>query len=436
MPDITNMLLERIRAHRYQDFYLGDEHIYPDYNGLSLLNLPSGICRCLGAPDFAAPPLSSDILGQIEGAEQGAIQRVIVVLMDALGFHTFQRWRELEKSFVWNSLIENGFLGALTSIVPSTTASALTSLWSGRSTAEHSIAGYELWLKEYGLVANMILHSPISFGRSPGSSGSLSMAGFQPEEFLPPPTLGMHLADLGIKSYAFQQAGIARSGLSQMFLRGAEVHPFRTAADMWINVRSLLDNKRNERMFVWAYWGEVDHLSHLYGPDDERPYAEFSTFSTAFERFFLSRLSSEARQNTLLILISDHGQIETPNNPHYDLRNHPNLTRRLHILPTGENRMMYLFIKPGQREAVHEYMERTWPRQFNLFDPHQAVQAGFFGPGKPHHYLLDRLGDLAATGRGQAYLWWANKDNMLTGRHGGLSPEEMIVPFLAARLDK
>jgi hypothetical protein len=31
-------------------------------------------------------------------------------------------------------------------------------------------------------------------------------------------------------------------------------------------------------------------------------------------------------------------------------------------------------------------------------------------------------------------MWWANKENPLIGRHGGLSSEEMLVPLLAARL--
>ena len=70
---------------------------------------------------------------------------------------------------VWSRLAEQGKLAAITSLVPSTTTAALTSLWTGRSPAEHGIVGYELWLKEYGVVSNMILHTPISFGNDAGS---------------------------------------------------------------------------------------------------------------------------------------------------------------------------------------------------------------------------------------------------------------------------
>ena len=100
-------------------------------------------------------------------------------------------------------LVRRGTLGALTSVVPSTTSAALTSLWTGRSPAEHGVLGYEVFLKEYGLVANMITHAPASYE---GEVGSLQHAGFDPESFLPVPTIGPHLAAAGIESHAFLHA--------------------------------------------------------------------------------------------------------------------------------------------------------------------------------------------------------------------------------------
>lgn len=119
---------------------------------------------------------------------------------------------------------------------------------------------------------------------------------------------------------------------------------------------------------------------------------------------------------------------------YYDLRKHPNFTRRLHIQPTGENRLAYLYIRPGQSEAVREYIERTWPAQFKMIDAAYAVESGLFGPGAPHPGLLERVGDVIVVAKDQAYLWWANKDNLIYGRHGGLHPQEMLVPFLAVGL--
>jgi hypothetical protein len=62
------------------------------------------------------------------------------------------------------------------------------------------------------------------------------------------------------------------------------------------------------------------------------------------------------------------------------------------------------------------------------------VDAGLFGPGTPHPEIFNRIGDLIVAAKGSAYWWWAAKENPLIGRHGGLSADEMLVPFLAAKL--
>jgi hypothetical protein len=433
MVDLCSELTPRLQSHRLPGLDLGDGFIYPEYNGQSILNLPATVCRLFGAPSPAGEAFIPQILDPIMELGDGEIRRVILVLMDALGLRRLQHYLTRNEIPLWNRLVNEGLFAPLTSITPSTTSAALVTLWTGRSPAEHGVAGYELWLKEYGLVANMIRHTPMSF-KAEGGAGSLSQAGFQPEQFMPLPTLGPFLSRHGVQTYAFQHGSIIRSGLSQMLFKGADVKSFSGQSDLWVNLRKFIESESGQRMYVWVYWGDVDYLSHRYGPEDERTAAEFAAFSESFERLFLSKLSTKARQGTILLFTADHGQITTPNEAHYDLRNHPGLVRRLHIYPTGENRLAYLFIRPGQSEAVREYLQRTWPDQFSLVDPSFAIQNGLFGPGAPHPSLADRLGDLVVVGRGNAYLWWGKESNPIIGRHGGLSPDEMLVPLLALRL--
>lgn len=428
MPDISPDLMPIIKSNRLPNLDLGDDLIYPKYDDQSILNLPGSICQLMGIPPVGASPLNADILAPLgEGA-----RKVILILMDALAFHRLRSWMVDDKDMVWNHLVADGLLAPLTSISPSTTSSAITTLWTGKSPAEHGIAGYELWLKEYGIVANMIEHKPIAYR---GGVGSLSQAGFSPDTFLPVSSITAHFKEHGVLPYAFQHFSIINSGLSRMFMDGANRQSFSTAADLWVNLRHLLEQSPDERMYTWVYWGAVDGLSHFYGPDDERPRDEFAIFSSAFDRFFIKELSPSARKDTLVILVSDHGQIQTNKyETDYDLRNHPEFTRLLHILPTGENRLAYLHVRPGQISNVKDYIEQAWPGQFIVLDSSQVLESGLLGPGKPYGRLPERLGDLIAIARGDAYWWWAAKENPITGRHGGLSPDEMLVPFLAARL--
>lgn len=426
MSDITASILPRLKEFRIPGLDLDVSFIHPNYQGGSILNLPSTVSQMLGAEPLQSPVLHPELFISATG-----VQRIILILVDALSLHRLQRWMTDGTAPVWSRLVGQGKLSALTSVTPSTTATALTSLWTGCSPAEHGIVGYELWLKEYGVVSNMITHAPISFS---SDSGSLMKAGFNPELFLAMNTLGSHLATFGIRSYAFQHRSIIHSGLSQMYFKDVDPHGYYSPGELWVNLRHLVESNPRQLQYFWVYTGQIDHFSHFYHPDDERTAIEFGDFSRAFEQQFLDKLAPSLRQGTLVLLTADHGMVATQKSSSYDLRNHPDLTHLLHILPTGESRLTYLFIRPGCTDQVRSYFNQVWPGQFTFLDPSDAVAKGLFGPGTPHPRLMDRLGDLVVPARSDAYLWWADKENPLVGRHGGLSADEMIVPLLSVAL--
>ena len=334
---------------------------------------------------------------------------------------------------VWGSLLDDGILAPITSIAPSTTSAAMTTYWTSTSPYAHGITGYEMWLKQYGMVVNSILHSPMSF--KSGGAGILEKAGFTPEEFLPVSPLDVHLLAHGIEPHVFQHYSIINSGLSQMFFGEVKRHGIASPADLWHSILELWQQPTSEKTFAWAYWSIVDGMSHQNGPDDPRIRSEFFSFSRDFEDIFLSHLTAEQRKGTLVILTADHGQIETDKlDPHYELRNHPEFLDLLHIHPTGENRLAFLHVQPGKIDAVRNYVEDAWPGQFTLMDSLDAAKKGLFGPGEMHPDLPNRIGDLTAVANGEAFWWWGDNPNPIIGRHGGLGAQEMLVPFLAARL--
>ena len=428
MTEFGQPILQKIKNYHLSSLKLDPELISPQYQGHSILNIPSSAANLLNTPGFSSPPLAPGIISPL----QGDYKNIIVILLDALGYHQFKNWLVEKPDLIWNQLRNDGLLVPLTSICPSTTCAAITSFWTDSSPTQHGIMGYEMWLKEYGVTANMIEHKPITYR---GGGGNLSLAGFDPESFLPVGSITDHFSAGGVDVHAFQHYSIINTGLSRMFMKDAERHPIGTASDLWIGIRELIESHPKTRKYIWAYWGNLDSISHLHGPKSERAKAELQTFSRAFEQYFLDELSPDLKKDILVILTADHGQITTDReNQHLNLSQHPIFTEMLHMLPTGENRLAYLYIKPGKTEVVKEYIQAEWPEQFALIDPVEAVKAGLFGPGDPHPGIYDRLGDLIAAARGNAFWWWASKDNPLIGRHGGLSEEEMLVPFLAARL--
>jgi len=426
MADLTDAVLTKIQNHRIDGLDLGPDSIHPAYDGLSILNFPSSLCQWFGAGTLPHPPLDIPALNNLtDGAEQ-----IVVTLVDAVALHRFQRWVD-ERSDGLQPLISGGILATLTSVVPSTTCAALTTLWTGRSPAEHGVLGYEIFLREFGLVANMITHEPAAFR---GHGGLLYKAGLDPKRFLPVPTIGPRLREADVDVHAFLHYTISGSGLSQMHYPDVSVHTFGGVPDLWVGVRHLAEQPLEKSRLIWTYYGGVDGTSHRYGPDSDQAKAEFNAFIHVLLEEFIGGLSAEIRRRTVFILLADHGQLLTKKDPHYELRNHPELIERLHILPTGENRLAYLYPRPGQLDAVEEYIQRTWPGDFTSASSSDLLEKGLYGPGEPAGTAPSRLGDRSLISHNDSYLWWSDKENPLLGRHGGLSAEEMLVPFLVVRL--
>ncbi|NPV84545.1 MAG: alkaline phosphatase family protein [Anaerolineae bacterium] len=423
-------LLSVIHAHRVAGLELGGQVVFPDYNGYSVLNLPASICRWLGKPPLREQPaLASPYLEAL----QGAYEHVFLVVVDGLGYDLLQRFRQAR---AWGligaaekeRMFSRALIFPLTSIVPSTTANALTTLWTGASPAEHGIIGYELWLKEYGIVTNMINFSPASFSTY---DGGLQRGGFSADTFLSVPTLGAYLCKQDIQVNAFQHISIAYSTLSKMCMPNVNMTAYRTLGDLWAILNQWMLVSKNSPTYNYVYWGELDTLIHLYGPDDERILVELSNFF-AYLSHLIGKLEENSFGRTLLLLTADHGAVETLPNPQFDLKNYPLLSSCLTILPTGESRLPFLYVKPGCEDRLISYVQETWGKQFDFVRAEQVVASGLLGEGITHPNLLDRLGDWLLFPRENAYWWWwPHKENKLRGRHGGLHPSEMVVPLVA-----
>ncbi len=429
MPDLSPQLLPRIAQHQIENLPLDDEMRLPFYDSLSLVNIPCTIAQLLGAPDFGKPALDAKVLESL----QGEYEKVILLVIDAMGHHLFDRMRDPGRGLVWGKHSERSVYAPLTSVCPSTTASALTTLWTGEGPGVHGIIGYEMWAREFGMIMNNIRHTSAS---SRGDIGGLARSGFTPQEFMNTPLLGTHLQAHGVRANAFMHSHIAHSGLSTMQMRDVDLQSYVDEADLCVSLADFVNSRHGIREYIYVYYSDVDTLMHRYSADDPRIDYQFDAFSRIFERAFLENLTQTATEDTLLILTADHGSKATPNYSQYNLARHPEFLDLLVMQPTCENRLAFFYIKPGRIQAVRDYFAANWPEDFLLIDSAQALKVGLFGKGPLHAQAEERLGDLIAVAKRDAYLWWALHPNHMAGRHGGLSAEEMLVPFYALPLSE
>ena len=425
MFDLIEKNLTRINEYKISSLRNTPIEIFPFYHGLNLANIPASICQW-----FQIPALQSTYLDLPEPPiPLNKIKNILLLVVDGLRFEKMQLWLEKgsQKSFFhsyWKRMLDMGIFSPLTSVVPSTTANALTSLWTGNLPAEHGVLGYELFLKEYGITLNMILQSQVH----PILKDDSKMPQLNLDNFLPVPTLGDHFQKCGIQPFAFQHESICDSGLSRLLFPNVQKIPFTSPQDMWQKTNDLLDDQDSIRKFVYLYWGDIDTFSHHYGPDSRKTRHTWHWFSHLLE-LFISDRTNQARNDTLLLVTSDHGQIPTQIRPVFEIRNDHEFMSYLEIPPSGESRLPYLFTKPEMSQAFQEYVQQRWSDAFTLMPSVEILASGLFGKNEMNPVIQNRLGSHIAFPKENAYWWWANKENHLLGRHGGFSPQEMITPF-------
>ena len=67
----------------------------------------------------------------------------------------------------------------------------------------------------------------------------------------------------------------------------------------------------------------------------------------------------------------------------------------------------------------------------------EALKDGLFGGGDVHTQFESRIGDILLLSERNLTLWYEqphHKKFSLLSAHGGLSPDEILVPFAAARI--
>jgi len=150
-------------SHPPVELPLDQDQLLPRYDGFSIANIPASINAWLGCPLPGRVPLNSTLT---EGLQE-EYQHIILVAVDGLGLNFLAENNLAETAGNplpdWQALLKDALLQPLTSITPSTTAAALTTFWTAGQPVEHGVIGYEVFLREYGLIGNMVTHSVATF---------------------------------------------------------------------------------------------------------------------------------------------------------------------------------------------------------------------------------------------------------------------------------
>lgn len=422
----------QLRANRLPvigDVLPADEYVMPHYDGLGIANLPSTLAVLLGGElPGACPPLQRDLWDKWTAG----LRRVVLVVFDALGYLQLQAAMQTDDGLIFHRLAEAGSMVPLTSTFPSTTCTALTTLWSGYGPAAHGSLVFEVYLREWSTPASLLFFWPLGCRRR----DSLAQWGLDPKTFIPVPALGEQLAGQGIVTHALIDKAYSTSLFTQTLQRGVQgCDGLIGQGDTWLGLQRAIEKHLHEKLFLTLYCGTVDGITHQYSPADLSWNLELRGLSRMMEEGFLAQLTYRQREGTLLLITADHGGVSTLPQDAIRMEHHPDLHDALRLPPLGEGRAPFLYARGGKLEFVQAYMRERLRTAFVTLTGEQVLQSKLLGPGPIYAETPHRLGDLIALARGNHYLARDEHQLKMKGRHGSLSAEEMLVPLIGVRLD-
>ena len=364
----------------------GDLPVLPDYEGACTSNVVNVLVEDPDDPPEWFPE-------GIAGADQ-----IVLLVLDGLGWEQMQ-----ERMSFLRGLTE--MAGApITTVAPTTTATALTSIATGLTPGEHGVIGYRMSVDEDVL-------NVLRWSTSKGDA----------RELIPPESIQHDVAFGGQRPPVVVRAEFRDSGFTRAHLGGCRHVPYRMPSTLVAEILHQLDQGEP---FVYAYYDGVDKVAHEYG------LGNFYDSELVFVDRMVEYLLQMLPKGTALVITADHGQVDVGKNVIV-----PDPSVLAHVdRQSGEGRFRWLHAHPGASVdllsvATERHGDVAW-----VVSRDQMVDECWFGP-KVLPGPLSRLGDVALVAREPMAFEDPNDTGpfVLQGRHGSMTSAEVMVPLLVAR---
>lgn len=383
--------------------------IKPDFDGGSIVNLMSSLRRGLGDTACSDLPAAALPVERVAGS-----RRVVLLIVDGLGDGLLER-RGRDGPLIRHRR------GRLSSVFPSTTATAMTTFLTGEAPQQHALTGWFTYFQELDEVLAVLPFVPRrrDADRDAVGVGPAELLGHVPIfDRLPLPTHQIMPADIAHSPFNLAHAGRAR------------IHSYRELEQLFAITGQVLRTEPGP-VFVHAYWPDIDAHSHEYGPSSSTVREELHRLDAEFGRFLRHANGTDA----LVVLCADHGLIDTDEDCTVRVEEHPILSDALALPLCGEPRVAFCYVHEEREQPFLRYLDERLSEHLQVFPSGELIAQGWYGPGTPHPRLHERVGHYTLVMKNRHTI----KDRLdgeapflQRGVHGGVSAEEMYVPLILA----
>ena len=360
------------------------------------LTLPDygGACVCNVVPALLEPGAETPAWLPVAAVEA---DRVVLVVLDGLGWNQLQARRHLAPAL---AAMEGG---PITTVLPSTTSTALTSIVTGSAPGEHGIVGYRMVVD--GETLNVLRWST--------RRGDA-------RQTIPPPKVQTLAPFASQRPPIVTRAEFAASGFTAAHLDGVRFRGWRMASTIVAEIAQLTGSGEP---FVYAYYDGIDKVSHEYGLT-----AHYDRELAAADRL-VGDIVSSVPAGTSIVVTADHGQIHTG----LDVTPLADDVLAEVSHQSGEGRFRWLHARPGRARELLAAATAAHGHEAWAHERDELLEAGWFGPTITDD-ARGRYGDVALVAKGTvAFLEPTDTGPYdLVGRHGSATADEVLVPLLVA----
>ncbi|WP_018946799.1 alkaline phosphatase family protein [Thioalkalivibrio sp. AKL17] len=314
----------------------------------------------------------------------------------------------------------------LETVFPSTTATAITSILTGRHPAHHGLLGWNTRLAEPARTLTVLMAEERGADDQPARLDHRELAArVQPDRIID---------RLGCPSTFIGPKWIGHAPYNRMMSEGAGFVGFDGISDLPARVAAHVRAHPGPH-FTYVYWSELDHLGHEYGPGSPEVERHLKQLDLAYT----ATCAQLAGTDAVMLTTADHGM--RPVERRLDLREAPDVQDCLRHRLTGEPRAALAHVREGREARFEAAVAQAFGDDIALL-PREAWMASdtpapTLGPGPEHPELHARAGDYLLLPAADAYLVDPPADDggpFFRGAHGGLSPEERRIPLFLRSL--
>lgn len=377
--------------------------ILPNYESGSIVNLISSLMAYYKIKNNYKP---------LEDFKIPIHKRLVFMVIDGLGLSFLETHGK-------NSFLHKLTKSQLTSVFPSTTAAALTSLMTGQAPLQHGLTGWFMYFKELATAGIPLPFSPRFTDKS------FCDLDVKIEEIFDFQTIFKKINNSMLVLSPKQSID---SPFSKYCFGNKAKNGFETFEECFELIKNQVINHPTTEM-IYVYIPHFDECAHHYGINSVESIEMFNKV----DKLFFDLTKSTEDTETLYIVTADHGLIDSSKDRILDISDFPAIKECLVLPLCGEPRVPYCYVRPAKYEQFIHAVDDHLGAYCDRYSLNEVLSRNLFGIGKRNSKLYDRIGDEVLIMKDNFVLLdrvYHEQQKDFVGFHGGLSKDEMLIPLI------